>query len=83
MSNTTTMTLYATERAIGCRSSMSSSSSNEKFFFTARRPPKGATTKVRLSLHSFPIYPQNFSPPPPPASIFARAKMHTTTVKYY
>ena len=32
MSNTTTMTLYATERAIGCRSSMSSSSSNEKFF---------------------------------------------------
>ena len=66
------MTLYATERAIGCRSSMSSSSSNEKFFFTARRPPKGATTKVRLSLHSFPIYPQNFSPPPPPTSIFAR-----------
>lgn len=49
MSNTTTMTLYATERAIGCRSSMSSSSSNEKFFLPPVDHPKAQLPYVSLS----------------------------------
>ena len=49
MSNTTTMTLYATERAIGCRSSMSSSSSNEKFFSPPVDHPKAQLPYVSLS----------------------------------
>ena len=49
MSTTTTMTLCATERAIGCRPSMSSSSSNEKFFSPPVDHPKAQLPYVSLS----------------------------------